>query len=151
MTHEFEQLEDAALAALAPLKTAVGIRTIEPYAGQLEVDDIHRITIRFPCVYVIADGMKVSRRNNAEECVMSLMLLIGDKNYRSNQAAARGDASTPGVYEILKAARDVLHRKKLLPLWVPAVLISEEPQVYQPVNGLCLYTAVYEVRIHRKL
>lgn len=151
MTHEFEQLEDAALAALAPLKTALGVRSLEPYAGQLEADKIHIVTTRFPCVYVIADGLKTIRRNDTEECCLTLSLLLGDKNYRSNRSAARGDTSAPGVYRMLKAVRDALHRKKLLSGWSPAVLTSEKPQVYQPGNGLCLYTAEYEVRAHRKL
>lgn len=151
MTHEFELLEDAALAALAPLTTAVGVRSLEPYAGQLEADGMQRITLRFPCVYVIAEGLTTIRQNNTEECCLTLSLLLGDKNYRNNRSAARGDASAPGVYELLKAARQALHRKKLLAGWSPAVLTSEKPQVYQPGKGLCLYTATYEIRAHRKL
>ena len=148
--HEFEQLEDAALIALESL-TNMNVRTIEPYAGQLEVDDLTRITTRFPCIYVIADGLKTIRRNNIDECRLALMLLVGDKNYRSNTAAARGNSTAPGVYAMLEAARAVLHRKKILAGWTPACLISEEPQVYVPKKGLCLYTAVYELKALKKL
>jgi len=148
--HEFEQLEDAALTALASL-TSINVRTIEAYAGQLEVDDLTRITTRFPCVYVIADGLQTIRRNNMDECRLALMLLVGDKNYRSNTAAARGNTTRPGVYAMLEAARGVLHRKKILTAWTPACLISEEPQVYEPKKGLCLYTALYELQAQKRL
>ncbi|MBU8912336.1 MAG: DUF1834 family protein [Desulfobacterales bacterium] len=149
--HEFEQLEDAALAVLAPLEAGINVRTIEAYAGQLETDDLTRITTRFPCVYVIADGLQTTRRNNMDDSRLLLMLLVGDKNYRSNAAAARGSTTRPGVYAMLEAARGVLHRKKILPAWTPACLISEEPQVYDPKNGLCLYTAVYELQAMNRL
>ena len=148
--HEFEQLEDAVLTALESM-TSVSVRTIEPYAGQLEVDDLTRITARFPCIYVIADGLRVVRKNSIDECTMSLMLLIGDKNYRSNSASARGDTIAPGIYAILEAVRGVLHRKKLLTGWSPAYLTAEEPKGYEPRKGLCLYTATYEIQAQRKL
>ena len=148
--HEFEELEDAVLTALETM-SAVSVRTIEAYAGQLEVDDLTRITARFPCVYVIADGLRVVRKNSIDECVMSLMLLIGDKNYRSNSASARGCGTAPGVYAILEAVRGVLHRQKLLIGWSPAYLTGEEPKVYEPKKGLCLYTAIYEIQAQRKL
>lgn len=148
--HEFEELENAAITALETI-TAVSMRTVEAYAGQLEVDDLTRITARFPCVYVIADGLRVVRKNSIDECTMSLMLLVGDKNYRSNSASARGDSTAPGVYEILESARGVLHRKKLLAGWSPAYLTGEEPKVYEPRKGLCLYTATYELSAQRKL
>lgn len=149
--HEFEQLEDAALAALAPLEAGIGVRTIEAYAGQLETEKVSMITTRFPCYYVIADGLGNSRSNNMDDSRLALMLLVGDKNYRSNAAAARGNATRPGVYAMLEAARGVLHRKKILTAWAPACLVSEEPQVYDPKNGLCLYTAVYELQTMTQL
>ena len=151
MLHEFEQLEDAALAALMPLQTSTGVRTIESYAGQLEVDDLARITIRFPCIYVMADGLINTRSNNIDDCRLSLILLVGDKNYRSNTAAARGDTTAPGVYAMLKAVRVALHRRKMLDGWAPICLVSEEPQVYEPKNGMCLYTAKYELQAQRNL
>ena len=110
-----------------------------------------QVTTRFPCIYVIADGLKTIRRNNIDECRLSLMLLVGDKNYRGNTAAARGNSSRPGVYAMLEAIRDVLHRKKILTAWTPACLMSEEPQVYIPKKGLCLYSASYELQALRRL
>jgi len=148
--HEFQQLENAAITALESM-TSVDIRTIEAYAGQLEVGDLTRITARFPCIYVIADGMRVIRKNSIDECTMSLMLLIGDKNYRSNAASARGDATSSGIYDILEAVRGVLHRKKMLTGWSPAYLIKEDPEIYEPRKGLCLYNATYELQAQRKL
>ena len=149
--HEFEELENAALAALMPLQASTGVRTIEAYAGQLEVDDLSRITIRFPCIYVMADGLKITRKNSIDDCSISLLVLVGDQNYRSNSAAARGDAKAPGVYAILAAARNALHRRKMFANWSPMYLVSEEPQVYEPKKGLCLYTAKYEVQAQRNL
>ena len=41
--HEFQQLEDAVIAALEPLKMQ-GLKTLAPYSGELEAEDIISIT-----------------------------------------------------------------------------------------------------------
>ena len=148
--HEFEEVENAALIALRSI-TNISIRTIEAYAGQLEGTELSKITVRFPCVYVVADGMRVDRKNGIDECTITLLLLCGDKNFRSNAAAARGGGNNPGVYAMLESVREALHRKKMLAGWSPAYLTSEETKIYDISNSMCLYSAMYEIQAQRKL
>lgn len=148
--HEFEQLEDAVIAALEPLK-AQGLRTLEAYAGQAEIDDLEEITVRFPCIYVLAAGMSNQIANNRDRCSMGLTLLIGDRNIRGSSPAARGDAGSPGVYELLKKAREALHRHKMINGWTPLFLESEESIVYTPKSSVCFYAATYETKSLRNL
>jgi len=143
--HEFEQLEDAVIAALKPL-AEVGLKTLETYSGQLDVDDIETVTFQFPCIYAIVPGLSLINVNRYDKYHMELTLIIGDRNVRGSAAAARGDASSPGVYSLLKAVRSMLHKKKILSDWTPLTLKSEDSLVYAPKANICLYTAAYEMR-----
>jgi len=143
--HEFEQLENAVIAALEPLKDA-GLKTLETYSGQLNVDDIEAVTFQFPCVYVVVPDLSLIDVNRYDKYRMELTLIIGDRNVRGSAAAARGDASSPGVYSLLKATRSKLHRIKILTGWTPLTLKSEYSLVYAPDANICLYAAMYETR-----
>jgi phage gp37-like protein len=143
--HEFEQLENAVIAGLEPLKDA-GLKTLETYSGQLDVDDIEAVTFQFPCIYVVAGSLALADANRYDKYRAELSLIIGDRNVRGSAAAARGDASSPGVYALLEAARAKLHRQKILNGWTPLYLISEDSLVYAPEASICLYTATYEMR-----
>lgn len=143
--HEFEQLEDAVIAALKPL-TEIGLKTLETYSGQLDVDDIETVTFQFPCVYVVVPGLSLIDANRYDKYRMELTLIIGDRNVRGSAAAARGDASSPGVYSLLEAVRNKLHKQKILKTWTPLILRSEDSLVYAPEANICLYAATYETR-----
>jgi phage gp37-like protein len=143
--HEFEWLENAVIAGLEPLKDA-GLKTLETYSGQLDVDDIEAVTFQFPCIYVVAGSLALADANRYDKYRAELSLIIGDRNVRGSAAAARGDASSPGVYALLEAARAKLHRQKILNGWTPLYLISEDSLVYAPEASICLYTATYEMR-----
>jgi phage gp37-like protein len=146
--HEFEQLEDTVITALEPLK-AQGLRTLETYTGQVEVDELEEITVRFPCIYVMVADLKLNVKNRSDIIEMGVRLIVGDRNLRGSGAAARGDATSPGVYDLLKAARDALHRKHLLNGWTPLILASEAPIIYAPKLSICLYEATYEMKTIR--
>ena len=148
--HEFEQLEDAVIAQLESLK-AVGLRTLEPYAGQIEVDELEEITFRFPCIYVIAPGLTNVVANSVDECRLELTLIVGDRHLRGAVQAARGDVASPGVYDLLQSARKVLHRTRIINGWTPLYLKSEAALAYMPLDGICLYTAGYETKSMRNL
>ena len=143
--HEFEQLENAVIIALEPLKNA-GLKTLETYSGQLDVDDIETVTFQFPCVYAVIPGLSLIDANRYDKYRMGLTLIIGDRNVRGSAAAARGDASSPGVYYLLQAARNKLHKQKILSGWAPLMLKSEDSLVYAPKANICLYAAIYETR-----
>ena len=143
--HDFEEIEDAVIAALNPLLSG-GLRTLATYSGELEVEELEEITFQFPCIYVIANGLTLGWANRYDKYEMGVTLIVGDRNVRGSAAAARGDASSPGVYELLLAARGKLHNKKLVPAWAPLVVIDEAPLVYAPEKSICLYTAEYRTK-----
>lgn len=143
--HEFRQIEDAVTEKLEGLKL-IGVRTLETYSEQFDVEEMTELTIRFPCIYVSAGPLKVTRKNNLDECIMDLVIIAGDKNLRGSAAAMRGDATSPGVYGILLESRNLLHRKKLISSWGPAQLTSEFALLYEQKKDVCLYMATYELK-----
>ncbi|MBW2598541.1 MAG: DUF1834 family protein [Deltaproteobacteria bacterium] len=143
--HEFEQLEDAVILALEPLQ-AGGLKTLETYSGQLDVEDIEAVTFQFPCIYVVVPDLSLIDVNRYDKYQMELMLIVGDRNVRGSAAAARGDVSSPGIYALLEAARARLHRQQILNGWARLTLKSEGSLVYAPEASICLYTAAYETR-----
>lgn len=143
--HDFEEIEDAVIAALDPLRS-IGLRTLDTYSGELEVEELEEMTHQFPCVYVIANGLSLKPGNRYDKYEAGVTVIVGDRNLRGSKAAARGDASSPGVYALLLAARGELHNKKLLAAWAPLVLTDEAPLVYSPKQNICLYTAEYRTK-----
>jgi len=146
--HEFEELEQAALTALQPLASE-GVKTLEVYAGQAEADDIEelaRMTAAFPCIYVVATGLVLEAKNRFDEEDVGLMLIVGDRNMRSTDAARRGDSKSPGVYELLAGARDLLHRKKIASGWGIAILENTSVLFISSKKRICLYAAHYRFR-----
>lgn len=143
--HEFEQLEDVVIAALEPLK-GEGLKTLETYSGQLDVDDIEAVTFQFPCVYVVVPRLTLLDANRYDKYNIDLTLIVGDRNVRGNVAAVRGDASSPGVYALLAAIRGKLHRKKMIKGWAPLTLTNESSLVYAPAASICLYTSEYKTK-----
>jgi hypothetical protein len=146
VSHEFEQIEDGVIALLAPLKTAGTIKTLEIYAGQLGIEDINRITKRFPCCYVVCSNLRNESINNYDYLVVSINIIAGDKNVRGNKKSARGDSYSVGVYGILDAVREKLHRENPVSGWSEAMLQNEDYIVYAPETGICLYSAEYEIK-----
>lgn len=146
--HEFEQLEDSILSALEALK-AQGLRELEAYAGQIEVDELEEITIQFPCIYVMIAGLTSKANNRSDIMGLDVSLIVGDRNLRGSGAAARGDATSPGIYNMLSAARNILHRKYFLDGWALLMLTDEKPIIYAPKQSICLYEAKYEMRTIR--
>ena len=145
--HEFETLEQAAIAALQPL-TASGLKTLEVYAGQAEADDIEeltRMTAFFPCIYVVATGMIVETKSRHDDEDVGLMLIVGDKNLRGVDAARLGDANSPGVYDLLERSRALLHRKIIATGWPTLRLEKAVPLYLAPKKGICIYAAHYRV------
>ena len=143
--HEFEQIEDAFIERLETLK-AIGLETLETYSGQMNIEDMDDLTIQFPCIYVIAGGLQLEGVNRYDKYSAAITMLVGDSHIRGSVAAARGDASSPGVYELLKTARGLLHNKKLIPGWTPPQVTSEAPLIYAPEKNICIYTAEYSMR-----
>ncbi len=145
MDHDFQELEDATISALTPM-TAQGLRTLDAYSGQLDVEDLEEITLQFPCIYVVAAGRKLAPNNRYDLVDAEINLIVGDRNVRGARAAARGDVSSPGVYELLRLAKSSLHKVKVHAIYSPFFLTHEAPLVYAPEQSICLYTATYATK-----
>lgn len=153
--HDFERIENSALTALSPLK-AMGVKTLGPYAGELDDSGTGRdagvlmdLSWQFPCVYVAAGGLVSGTENKTETIETTLVLIVGAKNIRGGDKAARGDGGSPGVYAILEQAKTILHRQRIIPGFLPLILQREYPVLYQPAKGVCVFMAVYGTRCVR--
>jgi phage gp37-like protein len=146
--HEFGELEDAIITALTPMLSS-GLRTLDAYSGQLDVEEVEEVTLQFPCIYVIASGLRLTEGNRYDAYDMGATLIVGDRNLRGSKAAARGDSASPGVYQLLKEARDRLHHIKVLSAWAPLVLERETPIAYAAKLNLCLYQAEYGTKMKK--
>lgn len=148
--HDFQLIEDETIKALAPLK-AEGLKTLAAYSGELDVDqdELVKMTGRFPCIYVAAGGLSSETENRTDTLECSVVLVIGDKNPRGAESAARGDFASPGVYSLLEKVKEKLHQQRIVPGWMPLILQREYPVFYKPASGVCLYMAVYSTRCRR--
>lgn len=146
MDHEFKIMEDAILGALAPLKNE-GLKELDLYVGQLDVDDLDKLTVRFPCIFVIAGALNIPLNEQRKRAGMTLTLIVGDRNRRSHQTVVRGDSTSPGVYHLLKRCRDLLHTKKIVPGWRSFRVNTEAPLLYAPKQRICLFEAIYDTEI----
>lgn len=145
--HEFQLIEDAVLTALSPLK-GKGVKTLEPYSGQLEAgpEDLMAITRVFPCVYVAAGGLSSVTENRTDTIDTSVVMVVGDRNPRGPSSASRGDGASPGVYAILENIREVLHGQRIVSGFLSLSRQREYPVFFKPADGVCLYLAVYGTR-----
>ncbi|MFA7176893.1 MAG: phage protein Gp37 [Smithellaceae bacterium] len=141
--HAFEQIEDAVLAALAGIP---GLKTLDSYSGQMDVAELDDLTLQFPCIYVTANDLIVKPVNRYDELTATFSLIVGDRNVRGAKSAARGDVSSPGVYDLLTLSRNAVHRQRILDGWTPPELTAVRPVAYAPNRSVCVYEAVYKTR-----
>lgn len=144
--HEFEQMEDAILAALAPLKSE-GIKELDLYVGQFDVEKLEDLLPRFACIYITAGQLQMPESEPAGRVKLGATLLVGDQNRRSARAVLRGDAQRRGVYHWLARCHELLHRQKLISNWKAFRLSHERPLVYLPKERICLFEAFYTTEI----
>ncbi len=142
--YEIESLEDAFLNVLAPLRASGAVRTLESYGGQLEEDEIAKVTARFPAAYVIWGGSEVLHLNKVDEIHVRVSIFAADKNLRGEAAARRGASESSGAYALLSGVRNLLHRTKVRPEFTPALLVSERPLIFD--SRIVVYEAVYEMK-----
>jgi phage gp37-like protein len=140
--HEFQEIEDGALAALAVLNDQ-GLKTLDVYAGQLNVADLSEMIIQFPCCFVIADDLSHSSVNRYGDYSVILTVITGDRNLRGAEALTRGDAGSPGIYKLLKLARAALKDNRVAAGWVPLEFKGDGCLVYAPDESVCLYVSRY--------
>jgi phage gp37-like protein len=149
LTHELATIEAAVLAALADLKTAGTIRTLDPYQEMASVEDLKALRAKFPAVYVFADGLDISPRNQVDEMRAAVVVLVADQNTRGGRAATAGDSESSGVYAILEAVRSRLHRRIIVAGWTELFCVSEGSIDIDLGSRVYLFGARYELRTPR--
>jgi len=142
---EIKAIEDAALNAAAALK-AEGVKTVELYTGQLTESDIEDITYRFPCVYLVAEGVEFEQENAVRRGTTGLTVFAGDRNVRGDSLAKRGDSESPGVYYMLKRLKETLHMLRVQNGMTPLMIKAVAPLIYAPESGLVVYKMDFECK-----
>jgi phage gp37-like protein len=144
--HPFAQLEEAVLTALAPLKHE-GLKTLDVYAGQLEVkklEELQALIPSFPAIYVISGELITpEKETQGHMAEMAVTLLVADQNRRGARETLRGDAMSPGIYFLLERCQDYLHHQKLIQGWRSLRVRREGVLVYAPQDNICLFEALY--------
>ena len=152
--YTIEQIEDAIIAALAPLKVdyAPGegdpaiyatVKTIKSYQAELDSeDDIARAARLFPAVIVVYMGSTYIDHGSRKIETLQYELFVCDKNLRLEAEARRGGNANPGTYAMLHGVRDLLYGKQLGKEIYPFKLNRETP-VFLGM-GLSIYGAAYE-------
>lgn len=143
MAYTIEQIEDAIIAALAPLKVSLGIREIKSYQGELEEEDLKKMAGKFPAIYVVYGGSGYGAHGARKQEKMGLELFVCDKSLRSEEEARRGGAANPGTYKMLRECRDLITGKNLgLAELTPFEIQHDTPVFFG--GGVSIYAQGYE-------
>lgn len=142
MPYSVEQVEDAILEALAPLKGSMGIKTIDTIDEAFLAEDMSKTIARFPAIFSAYTGSDYEDQGQRQIERINFTLFIGDKSLRSKGEARRGGHQNPGAYAVLKAVREALAGKALLPALFPIMPGGQGPSFFQA--GAAIYSALYK-------
>ena len=141
--YTIEQIEDAIIAALAPLKVSLGIREIKSYQGELEEADLKKMTGNFPAIYVVYGGSGYVGRGARKQETLGLELFVCDKSLRGEEEARRGGAKNPGTYRMLRECRALVTGQNLgLAELTPFEIQRDTPIWFG--GGVSIYAQGYE-------
>lgn len=135
----FKDLEDAVLARLSDIP----VRTKELYSGQMSTKEIADLTINFPCVYILTQGMEYTVGNRTDTAKIKIDVLTGDRNLRGSRKNTSGDVSSLGVYAIMQMVFERLHNWQGNAMMTPLRLIRVEPAYEESLN-ICIYNQTFE-------
>ena len=142
--YTIEQIEDAFITALDPLKASLGVRDIKTYQGELDnEDEIAKALKIMPAVLLVYGGSLFADHGNRKLETMKFLLFVCDKNLRRESEARRGGAINPGTYSMLNGVRDLLCNQQAgLINITPVNLVREDPVWFG--RGVTVYLAEYE-------
>ena len=140
--YTIEQIEDAIITALNPLKASLGVRTVKSYQGELEKEDVKRLVTLFPAVYVVYGGSEYMDHGARRVERMAYHLFACDRSLRAEDEARRGGSYNPGTYAMLDAARDALYGQRLSLEIYPFRLVRQAAVWFG--DGISIYAAEYE-------
>jgi len=154
MSYTIEQIEDAIIAKLAPLKVGyetkegdpaiyATVRTIKSYQGELDTEEeISRATRMFPSILAVYGGSEYEEHGSRKVEIMRFILFVCDKSLRTEEEARRGGSQNPGTYAMLNGARDLLYGSRLDKEIYPLKLLREAAVWLG--KGISVYSAEYE-------
>ncbi len=141
--YTIEQIENAFITALNPLKAGLGVRTINSYQGELDSEEeIARAVRLFPAIIVVYGGSDYVEHGARKIEKMSYLMFVCDKSLRAESTARRGGLGNSGTYAILNGMRDLLYDKRLSLDIFPCSLVREDAVWFS--KGISIYSAEYE-------
>jgi phage gp37-like protein len=141
MAYTVEQIEDALMLAVSTLKTSLNVRDIKTYQGELDENDLSRITARLPAIYVIYGGSGYAKHGRRKIERMSWWFFVCDAGVRDEAEARRGGNRNPGTYAMLDGIRDLVYGRQLSMEITPFEMGRTTP-VYHG-KGISIYGAEY--------
>lgn len=153
--YTIEQIEDALITKLAPLKTGflpVGeddpavwrtVREIRTYQGELDDEEsLARAARLFPTILVMYGGSDYEEHGPRKIEKAVFCLFVCDRSLRSEAEGRRGGTENPGAYALLNGIRDLLYDSRLSKDIFPLTLLRERPVWFG--RGVSIYSAEYE-------
>jgi phage gp36-like protein/phage gp37-like protein len=123
--YTIEQIEDAVITKLAPLKTGYTakegdpavygtVREIRTYQGELDDEEsLARAARLFPTILVMYGGSDYEEHGPRKIEKAVFCLFVCDKSLRSEAEGRRGGTQNPGAYALLNGIRDLLYDSRL--------------------------------------
>jgi phage gp37-like protein len=116
MNETIEQIEDAILAALEPLKNGedgITCKLIETFQGNLDAATIEelseRLALTYPSIMVIYLGSRANEDPNLlYHDIQTWGLLVAAENLRGEKDARRGSGANVGTYKMIDAVKKLL-------------------------------------------
>ncbi len=141
MLHTRNQIEDAILAALEPLKASHGVRTLDGYDLRLEDEEAWReLAIQFPAVFVAYSSTKYRDLGQRQLAQHRYKIAVADQSFRK-RGAKRGGLGGGGTNDLVDVVERSLTGLVVLPDMTPIM-----PEDVMPVM-MNKYAAMYAVTI----
>ncbi len=146
----FQDLEDAVMNALEPLKISRIIKSLNLYDGQLEgsYDELMNLAGQFPAVYVTTEEMQCVVENKLNFGTPSLTIFVGDNALRGDDAT-RTTAYKTGLYPAMQQIFETIKKQKILTVpgdWQKLRLHAVKPVVRIPKINFWVYAMNYKMK-----
>lgn len=139
------QIEDAILAALAPLAASHKVRAIEPYNGELDLDKFVAAVQQCPAVLVHYTGSTPEDRGQRRAEYLEFVIFVVDRHEADQSQARRGGTTNPGSYALLDGVADLLEGRRVIAAddVFPCVRVSQQSEIQG--RAVSVYSARYVI------
>jgi len=149
MGKQLAEIEAALLGLLAPLKAALGVRTVKGYDQELATkEEVRRLAAAFPALLVVYGGSRDSGEARRKSEVQTWTVFCCDKSFRPGEGRT-GGAGHPGTYALLghvdgeerSGVLGALAGARLWPDAVPLRRLRQFAVLFD--NGISVYAAEF--------